>query len=208
MHLWFRSHLLIVPNLLYLTHQLDNNILLKTISLYPFPSLAAIASIFSGLHLDLILPCQDEMISIMVNAFIIIGTHRMLNIASLPPYDQILWTDGSVSFPFGKVGSGVLANCSLSGTEATLFFSAGPVCSSFSSDACTILQALCWSRQQQQVCHFSFLLSDSRSVLPSICPFTSISLANLAETVFSFLLYHQFSMGPRTLIFPGKRCGQ
>ena len=31
-----------------------------------------------------------------------------------PPYDLVLWTDGSVPFPFGKHGSGVLANCSLS----------------------------------------------------------------------------------------------
>ena len=74
------------------------------------------------------------------------------------------------SFPFGKGGSGVLANCSLCGTEATLSFSAGPVCSSFSAEACAILHALCWSRQHQQVCHFSFLLllSNSRSVLATL----------------------------------------
>ena len=30
--------------------------------------------------------------------------------------------DGCVPFPFGKSGSGVLANCSLCGTEGTLFF--------------------------------------------------------------------------------------
>ena len=84
-----------------------------------------------------------------------------------PPYDLVLWTDGSVPFPFGKDGSGVLANCSLCGTEATLFFSAGPAYSSFSAEACAILHALCWSRQHQQACHFSYLLllSDSRSVL-------------------------------------------
>ena len=39
--------------------------------------------------------------------------------------------------------------------EATPFFSAGPVCSSFSAEACAILKAFCWSRQHQQVCHFS-----------------------------------------------------
>ena len=50
---------------------------------------------------------------------------------SLPPHDLVLWTDGSVPFPFGKGSSGVLANCSLCGTEATLSFSEGPVCSSF-----------------------------------------------------------------------------
>ena len=87
-----------------------------------------------------------------------------------PPHDLVLWTDGSVPFPFGKGGSGVLANCSLCGAEATLSFSAGPVCSSFSAEACTILHALCWSRQHQQVCHFStlLLLSDSRSVLTTL----------------------------------------
>ena len=73
----------------------------------------------------------------------------------LHPHDLVLWTDGSVSFPFGKGGSSVLANCSLCGTEATLSFSADSVCSSFSAEACTILHALCWSRQHQQVCHFS-----------------------------------------------------
>ena len=48
---------------------------------------------------------------------------------------------------------------------------AGPVCSSFSAEACTILQALCWSRQDQQVCHFSsllFLFFDSCSVLKTL----------------------------------------
>ena len=31
----------------------------------------------------------------------------------------------------------------------------GPVCSSFSAKACAILQALCWSGQHHEVCHFS-----------------------------------------------------
>ena len=110
----------------------------------------------------------------------------LAHLESLPPHDLVLWTDGSVPFPFGKGGSGVLANCSPCGTEATLFFSAGPVCSSFSAEACAILHALCWSRQHQQVCHFSslLLLSDSRSVLSSIFPLISNSVADLTGTVF------------------------
>ena len=58
----------------------------------------------------------------------------------------------------------------LCGSEATLSFSAGPVYSSFSTEACAILQALRWSRQHQQVCLFSFLLFlfDSRSVLATL----------------------------------------
>ena len=83
------------------------------------------------------------------------------------PYDLVPWTDGSAPFPLGKGGSGVLANCSLCGAEAS--FSAGPVCSSFSAEAYAILQALCWSRQHQQMFHFSsLLLSDSRSVLVTL----------------------------------------
>ena len=67
----------------------------------------------------------------------------LAHLDSLPPHDLVLWTDGSVPFPFGKGGSGVLANCSLCGTEATHSFSVGPVCSSFSAEACAILHALC-----------------------------------------------------------------
>ena len=76
-----------------------------------------------------------------------------LTLTLSPPHDLVPSTDGSV--PFGKGSFGVLANCSPSGTEATLSFSAGPVCSSVSAEACAILHALCWSRQHQQVCHFS-----------------------------------------------------
>ena len=93
----------------------------------------------------------------------------LTHLDSLPPHDLVLWTDGSVPFPFGKGGFGVFANCSLCGTEATLSFSAGSVCSSFSAEACAILHTLCRSRQHQ-VCHFSSLLflSDSRSVLATL----------------------------------------
>ena len=96
----------------------------------------------------------------------------LAHLDSLPLHDLVLWTDGYVPFPFGKGGSGVLANCSLCGIEVTLSFLAGPVCSSFSAEACAILHALCWSWQHQQVCHFSsfLLLSDSRSVLAILSP--------------------------------------
>ena len=91
---------------------------------------------------------------------------------SLPPglSPLMIWYSGLTAlflFAFGKCRSGVLAICFLCGTEATLFFSAGPVCCSFSAEACTILHALCWSRQHQQACHFLSLvhLSDSCFVL-------------------------------------------
>ena len=112
------------------------------------------------------------------------------HIDSLFPHDLVFWTDGSVRFPFGKDGSCVLANYSLCGIEATLSFSAGPVCSSFSAEACAILQSLCWSRQHHKVCHFSspicLSLSPRHPILSSIFPFTSISLAG---TIFCLLLF-------------------
>ena len=97
----------------------------------------------------------------------------LAHLDSLPPHDLVLWTDRSFRFRFGKSGSGVLANCSLCGIEATLSFSAGPVCFSFSAGAFAILDALCWSRQHQQVCRFSslFLLSDFSSVLTTLSSF-------------------------------------
>ena len=114
----------------------------------------------------------------------------------------MLWTNGSVPFPFIKNGSGVLANCSLCGTEATVSFSAGAVCSSFSAEVYAILHALCWSRKHQQVCHLSspsIRLSPCprHPVLFSIFPFIAISLENLAGTVFSLLLFYQATMAPR-----------
>ena len=67
----------------------------------------------------------------------------LAHLDSLLLHDLVLWTDGSVPFPFGKSGSGVFANCSLCGTEATLSFSAGPVCSSISAEAFAILHVFC-----------------------------------------------------------------
>ena len=136
----------------------------------------------------------------------------LAHLDSLPPHDLVLWTNGSVSFPFGKSGSNVLANGSLCGTEATLSFLAGPVCSSFSAEACAILQAFCWSRQHQQVCHFSslLLLSDSRSVLATLSSPPSFLLPQILwqiwqELSFFLLLFYQATMGFRTLVSPGER---
>ena len=130
---------------------------------------------------------------------------------SLPPHDLVLWTNGSVPFLFGKGDSGVLTNCSLCSTEATLFFCAGPVCSSFSAEACAILQALCWSRQHQQVCRFSSLLSDSCSVVatPSSSPSFVLpqTLWKIWQELSSLFLFYQATMVPRTLVSPGERRG-
>ena len=89
----------------------------------------------------------------------------------------------------------------------SFLLTADPICSSFSAEACAILHTLCWYRQHQQVCHFSshLLLSDSRSVLSSIFPLISNSVADLAGTVLSLLLFYQATINPRTLVSSGER---
>ena len=135
----------------------------------------------------------------------------LAHLDSLPPYDLVLWTDGSVPFHFGKGGTGYLPAAFSMALRPLFPFSAGPVCSSFFAEVCAILHALCWSRQHQNICHFSshFLLSNwycpHHLVLFFSFPFTSISLADLAETAFSLLLFCQATMGPQTLAPPGKR---
>ena len=95
-------------------------------------------------------------------------------------HDLMIWTNGSV----------VLANCSLYDTKAALFFSACPVCSSFSAEACTILHALCRSRQLHQVCHFSsLLLFDSRSVLTTLSSPPSFLLPRTRWQIWQVLFF-------------------
>ena len=96
----------------------------------------------------------------------------LAHLVSLP---LMSWYYGQTACPFSFWQRLLRRSCQLlSLALRPLFsFSAGPVCSSFFAEACAILHALCWSRQHQQVCHFSSLLlqSDSRSVLAALsCP--------------------------------------
>ena len=76
---------------------------------------------------------------------------------SLPPHDLVLWTDGS--FPFGKGGFGVLANRSLRGTEATLFFQQAQYAQVFPlKPLCKLFAGLGNTNKSA-----NFLLCDSRS---------------------------------------------
>ena len=95
---------------------------------------------------------------------------RLLPILTLSPL--MIWYSGQTAlflFLLARAAPAYLPTA-LCGTEATLSFSAGPVCSSFSAEACAILHAHCWSRQHHKVCHFSslLLLSDSCSVLATL----------------------------------------
>ena len=69
-----------------------------------------------------------------------------------------------------------------------------PFCTLFAGLGSTINSAI-----------FLLLLSDTRSVLSSIFPLFSNSVADLAGTVFSLLLFYHTTMGPRTLVSPWER---
>ena len=87
------------------------------------------------------------------------------------PHDLVLWTDGSVPFPFGIGGSGVLANCSLCGTEATLSFWAGqyvPVFPLKPAPFCTLFAGLCSTNKSAISLLFCYYLTLVLSSPP--CP--------------------------------------
>ena len=88
-----------------------------------------------ALYFDSHCPSAEKYSSLFLSFAAVLFTSLTLNGLLM------MWCSGqtAVPFPFGKNGSGVLANCSLYGTEATLFFLAGPVCSSISAETCAIL---------------------------------------------------------------------
>ena len=90
---------------------------------------------------------------------------QLLPILTLSPL--MIWYSGQTALFLFFLAKAALPYLPTAVSVATLSFSAGPVCSSFSAKACAILHALCWPRQHQKVCHFFslLLLSDSRSVL-------------------------------------------
>ena len=81
-----------------------------------------------------------------------------------------IWCSGQMALFLLFLAKTALACLVTAGTEATLSFLAGPVCSSFSVEACAILQFLCWSRQHHKFCHFSF-----PPLRLSLCPLLRLS---------------------------------
>ena len=132
---------------------------------------------------------------------------------SLSPHDLVLWSDGSVPSALSKGGSGVLAKCSLCGTEATLSLLAGPVCSSSSLDPapfCKLFAGLSSTNKSAT----SLLLSDSRSVLTTLSfspsfllPQTLWQIWQKLSSLFSLLLFYQATRSPQTVVSPRERHG-
>ena len=128
----------------------------------------------------------------------------LAHLDSLPSYDLILRIGGSVPFPFGKGGSGVLADCFLALRPLFSFLQAqyAQVFPLKPAPLCTLFAGLGSTNKSATSL---LLLSESRSVLFSIFPFTIIYLADLAGTVFSLLLLSQATMGILILVSPRER---
>ena len=118
------------------------------------------------------------------------------------------------SFPFGKGGSGVLANCSLSVALRPLFpFQQAQYVQDFllkPAPFCTLFAGLSSTNKSATPYLFSFYLTlvlFSPPVFSSIFFFISNSVADLAGTVFSHLLFYQATKDPWTLVSPRERRG-
>ena len=115
-------------------------------------------------------------------------------LVSLPPHDQVMWTD--CSFPFGKDCSGVLVNCSLCATEATLLFDRPSMLQVFPLKSAPFCKLFAGLGSTNKSAISLLLLSDSRHpVLSCIFPFTWISQA---EAVFSFFVLTGYNGSPDT----------
>ena len=101
-------------------------------------------------------------------------------------HDLMICAHGFVLFRLAKKALALMptahfaeahADCSLAGAEAILSNSAGPVCLSFSAEACAVLQALCWSRQHQLVYNlFSYSKTLALSCFAFLCFFICLVL--------------------------------
>ena len=101
-----------------------------------------------------------------------------------------LWHWGH-SFLFGRPSMFQFFRWSLRHSARSLLVWAAPTSLHFLFSSPTILLSFC----------------THHPVLSSIFPLISNSVADLAGTVFFFLLFYQTTMGPQTLVSPGERRG-
>ena len=124
---------------------------------------------------------------------------------SLPPHNLVIWTDGPILFCVGKGDLASLPTTHFVALRRPFPFPP-PVCSSFSTETCAILQLLSWSRQHQLVCHCSSLSSSPTlglSLPLRLLFHLSFYLKLSGRSGTNRLLYYQATMGPRTLISLG-----
>ena len=148
----------------------------------------------------------------LLHAVVLIHPHfgqgaALVHLDSLPLHNLVLWKDGSVRFPFGKAALAYLPTALFVALRPHFPFQQTQYAQVFLlklKPFCTLFAGLGSTNKSATSL---LLLSNSRSVLailssPLSFLSTSISLADLAGTVFFFLLFYQAAMGPRTLVSP------
>ena len=126
---------------------------------------------------------------------------------SLPPHNLVISTDGSVPFPFCKSSSGVLLTAHFVALRPLFPFRQAQFVQVFPMKHmqafCKLFASLGSTNKSATALLFSSSQTLTLSVpLLSVFPFTPNSLAHLAGTVASFVLYFQTTMDPWTLVFP------
>ena len=86
-------------------------------------------------------------------------------LSSLSPSDIPLWTDRSVPYHFGPGGARVYITCSKCHTLNSLFFSTGPIASSFIAETFALKQGLNWCTNHLMTCKFQSVLFLTNSLL-------------------------------------------
>ena len=114
----------------------------------------------------------------------------------------MLWTNGPVPFPFGKGGSGVLANCSLSLKPLFLFQQAqnAQVFPLKPAPFCTLFAGL---GNTNKSCNSLLLLSDYRSVLATLSSPRSFLLPQSDRKCVSLSCYIRLQWVPGHSFLPG-----
>ena len=91
------------------------------------------------------------------------------------PADIQVCTDGSVPSLFCPGGAGVHVTCSKCNTSNSLFFSTGPIASSFTAETFALKQGLDWCTSHLMTCKFQSIFFSDRLPISPLYPFISSS---------------------------------
>jgi len=126
----------------------------------------------------------------------------------------VVWTDGAVSSRLGAGSASVQAVCGRCSFSSSLFYSPGPVSSSFSTESLAQVHCLEWCHSHLKLCHFqsALFLTDSQSaliVLSTISAFLQPKYywdnKDLSNSL-SFCVALSFQRVPSHAVFPNINC--
>ena len=120
------------------------------------------------------------------------------NLDSFLPHNLVIWTDSYVPFPVGEDGYGVLPTAHFAAMRPLFPFGQAQFAQVFLLKPAPFWKLFTGLGSPNDSAIFLLLLPYPRhSALSSVFPFTSNSLADLAETVFCLHQYYQATISPR-----------